>query len=143
MILDKSYGVIVILRGKEDKFLLLKQTNGHWSFPKGHKEEEESEIDTALRELKEETGISNVELIDEKNFVHSYDYLVEGNNIHKTNKYFIGFIKDDKVLIQEKEITDYKWATYEEALETFTYENQKKFISEVKKFLEEYDKIGI
>ncbi|MDD3662983.1 MAG: NUDIX domain-containing protein [Candidatus Pacebacteria bacterium] len=141
MILDESYGVIVILKGEEDKFLLLKQTNGHWSFPKGHKEGEESDIDTAFRELEEEAGISAVELIKDKNFVHSYEYLAEGNNIHKTNKYFIGFVKDDKVLIQEKEITDHKWVTYKEALETFTYENQKEFISEVKKFLEEYVKI--
>lgn len=57
----RSCGIIPYRRTEEGiRYLVLLQTNGFWSFPKGHMEPFESETDTALRELKEETGLSAV-----------------------------------------------------------------------------------
>ncbi|MFH1332713.1 MAG: NUDIX domain-containing protein, partial [archaeon] len=56
MIKEKSAGVIVYNNGE---FLILQYTAGHWDFPKGHIEKGETERETALRELKEETGITD------------------------------------------------------------------------------------
>lgn len=58
-LLRKSCGVIPYrLNGKIPEFLILLQTNSCWSFPKGHMEPFESETETALRELREETGLT-------------------------------------------------------------------------------------
>ena len=54
MKLEKSCGSIVI---DNDKVLLVKHNAGHWDFPKGHVEANETEVDTAIREVKEETNI--------------------------------------------------------------------------------------
>ena len=51
---EKSCGCIII---EDKKVLLIKQTNGIWGFPKGHVEENETELQTAEREVKEETNL--------------------------------------------------------------------------------------
>ena len=81
MIEDKSYGIIVVLRkeSEEDRFLILRQTNGHWSFPKGHKEGDESDKESALRELAEETGITEVIFADLPNVFEDYEVKVDGS----------------------------------------------------------------
>ena len=64
MIREKSCGALVY-RKKQDKveLLLIKHRNGgHWSFPKGHVESGENEYQTALREIKEETGLDLLEI---------------------------------------------------------------------------------
>ena len=64
--MDKSCGVVLFNSGK---VLLLRHSStssrggGHWDFPKGHIDEGESEIQTALRELEEETGIAHTNVI--------------------------------------------------------------------------------
>ena len=57
---EKSCGAIII---KEGKVLLLQEVEGHWSFPKGHVENNETEIETVVREVKEETNLDII--IDE------------------------------------------------------------------------------
>ena len=51
---EKSCGCIVL---DKRTVLLIKHNSGHWDFPKGHVEGEESEVETAIREVKEETGL--------------------------------------------------------------------------------------
>lgn len=135
MIEDRSYGVILILRegGVEDKFLLLHQRNGHWSFPKGHKEGEETPKETAFRELKEEASITDFTLSDLPTISEEYTYVDPDSKetYHKIVEYFILFAKDDKVTIQDREILDYKWATFTESLKLFTFPESKRIISEV------------
>ena len=48
---------------------------GHWGFPKGHQDAGESEKETAIRELKEETGIDAVNLLEDKTFTEHYSFL--------------------------------------------------------------------
>jgi len=55
------------------EYLLLNYTAGHWDFPKGNIETGEDEIDTARREIREETGIDDVEFLkDFKNKIQYY-----------------------------------------------------------------------
>ena len=66
MIKEKSAGVIVFRRHPQEglQFLILYHRGNYWNFPKGKLEEGESEMEAALRELKEEAGIDRVRLID-------------------------------------------------------------------------------
>ena len=64
MLMEHSCGAIVFVRHKEREYLLLHYGMGHWGFVKGHVEDNETEKETALRELKEETGLSKVEFIE-------------------------------------------------------------------------------
>ena len=55
---EKSCGAVVYREtGEQIEILLIRHKNGgHWAFPKGHVEKKETEEDTALREIREETG---------------------------------------------------------------------------------------
>ena len=137
---DKSYGVILILRKKneDDKFLILHQTKGHWSFPKGHKENNETPKEAAVRELFEETGISDVFFAELPSIKETYSFEYKGDNYNKMNEYFIAYTNNDEVKIQDSEVQNYKWATYEEALKTVTFPE----IKEVLKYAKEYTDIN-
>ncbi|MBK6536405.1 MAG: NUDIX domain-containing protein [Ignavibacteria bacterium] len=64
---DKAIGVIVYFEfPRSTKYLIVKHKKGHWSFAKGHKEKDESSIQTARRELYEEAGIKEVEFLAKK-----------------------------------------------------------------------------
>jgi len=54
----KSCGAVVYRENAQVKYLLLHYGGAHWDFVKGEMEEDESEEETARRELEEETGIT-------------------------------------------------------------------------------------
>ena len=60
---EKSCGAVVFKRQKDgtSKYLVLHYGAGHWDFPKGKQEKNENEEQTALREIKEETGIDEID----------------------------------------------------------------------------------
>ena len=133
-----SCGVIVVYKEIPNKFLLLKQNEPHsWSFPKGHMEKNEEPKETALRELLEETGIKKINLLrlpilEEK----KYKVVDNKERVYKTNKYFIGFVDSKKVTIKKDEIAEYRWVTYEEALDLFEYKNRKEVLKQAQAYLE-------
>ena len=70
---EKSCGSVIFKRQKDGiKYLLLHYSAGHWDFPKGHQEKNEKEEQTAAREIKEETGIEDIEFVD--NFLETIKY---------------------------------------------------------------------
>lgn len=134
---DKSFGVIPVLRkGESYYFLLIQHHAGHWAFPKGHAEKGESEAETAKREFEEEIGIKKFKIVPRVCFIERYKYKLGGKLIDKTVKYFLAFVKDKTVKIQEKEISDYKWVSFNEALELITYKETDNVLKEVKEYLE-------
>ena len=121
---EKSCGCIII---ENEKVLLVKQTKGNWGFPKGHIEENETEIETAIREVKEETNI-DVEIENKKRYV--VKYLTERGNM-KEVVYFLAKNIGGKIQAQESEINEIKWISLKDAIETITYDNTKTLFQQV------------
>jgi len=139
---DRSYGIVPIFkRDKMFEFLLVKHRGagpgrpGHWAFPKGHKEKGESMLAAAKRELGEENGIKKCIVDDNKRFTEKYVFKKERKLVLKTVTYFIAIVRDKKVKIQKKEIDDYAWLSFEQALGRVTFIESKKILQEVKEYL--------
>ncbi len=133
---DRSFGVIPIYqKAGEARYLLIQHHAGHWAFPKGHAEPGESEAQTALRELREETGIRDVTLRADMHITETYRFLRNGQAVEKTVRYFVGLVHHDAVHIQAEEIRSYRWATYEEAQALITYEETRRLLSEAQRLL--------
>lgn len=133
---EMSCGAVVynIFEGTT-KFLLIKHVNGkHWAFPKGHVENNETKVETALREIKEETGL-DVELDD--HFCKMVSYNVNPH-ILKDVFYFVAKTKAgaDKVSLQKEEISKYGWFDFYEALSVLTFQNDKNVLISAKEYLE-------
>lgn len=126
---EKSCGCIII---DKDKVLLVKHNKGHWDFPKGHIEEGETEIETAIREVKEETNI-DVNVQKEKRYVVEY-YPEE--NIHKEVVYFLATNQSSEIIPQQSEIEKIEWVPLEEAENKITYNTSKELIKKVIKEIE-------
>lgn len=121
---EKSCGCIVI---KNNKVLLIKQVTGIWGFPKGHVEKDETEYETALREVKEETNL-DVKIISDKRYTMSY--LTERGSYKQVVLFVANEIRG-KIKRQEAEIDDIKWLNYEDALEIINFQNTKDILKEV------------
>ena len=72
---EKSVGGVIFRRNGENiMYLLLKYRSGHWDFPKGHVEADESEEETLRREVVEETGLSDLLIVPEFRAKKRYFY---------------------------------------------------------------------
>ncbi len=133
---DFSYGLIPMYRdGDSVEFLLTQHIEGHWAFPKGHAEENESLLETAQREFEEETGVVQYRVDESKTFQEEYYPQQDGEVLHKIVIYYPAWVSDKKVKIQESEVADYGWFEYKEALKKITFSGSKKILREVKKYI--------
>ncbi len=138
---DFSYGVIPLCKTESDTMVLLVHQRSHrgeqfWTFPKGHPEVGESKETTALRELKEETGIADIRLLPDILFSTEYVFVHEDLKIHKRVEFFLGYVNDTKTLItQPHEVVDVQWCDFTTANELLTHQNTRKILAEVKDFL--------
>lgn len=120
---EKSCGAIVYKKeNNEFKFLLVKQSNGYYNFPKGHMEKDETELETSIREIKEET---NLDVEVDTGFRCEISYLMEQKNIIKEAIYFVATPTTFDLKNQEGEITECIWCTYDEVLEKLEFDNLK------------------
>lgn len=138
---DKSIGIIVFLfKDEQIYFLLIRHSGGHWAFPKGHPDKHETEIQTARRELLEETGIKELELISDKILLEDrYKFSGhKGELIHKTVYYYIAEVKNDFVKVDGEEISAYKWCTLEESFAFLVHSETIILINKAYKFIYEF-----
>lgn len=135
---DASFGLIPIYQDQQQlEFLLVKHVIGHWAFPKGHAENQESSLETAQREFEEETGVLAYEVDESMTFQEEYYPQKDGQIFHKTVIYYLATISDKRVKIQPEEIADYGWFDYKTAINRITFPADKKLLREVRKYLME------
>ncbi|MBO5110680.1 MAG: NUDIX domain-containing protein [Clostridia bacterium] len=129
---EKSCGAVILHRsGNSMKVLLIKNRSGNWSFPKGHVEKGETEYETALREVKEETSLS---VVLEDGFREESTYRI-GRNTEKLVVYFLAFSETLHVKIQYQEISAYNWVDVKNAAEAISFDNDRRILQNALEFI--------
>lgn len=130
---ERSAGVIVCMEKPDgNRFLLLNYPTGHWDFVKGKIEQGETLHQTAVRETKEETGISDLEFVEGFEEKINYNFQFEGELIQKEVIFFLAKTKTHTVNVSHEHL-DYTWLDYDNALEKVTYQNAKNMLSKANK----------
>ena len=135
MIEERSAGTVVYRKTPtEIVFLLLHYPSGHWDFVKGKIEEGESPNETVVRETKEETGISDLEFVNDFEENIKYNFQYDGSLIHKKVIFFLAQTKTEKIIISHEHL-DYVWLPFDQAHQKTTFENAKIVLSKSNKLL--------
>jgi len=148
---EKSAGAVIYAKelGKIH-YLLLHYTpaeagkHGHWGFAKGHVEKDETEEQTARREIAEETGIKDLKIIPgfkelEKYFFRKV-YGLKGEArkkapwVFKLVVFFVAETKTKEIKISNEHI-GFVWLQYKDALKKITFKNSKKLLKEANDFI--------
>jgi len=133
---ERSSGIVLFLEKPEgNRFLLLNYPTGHWDFIKGKIEQGETEHQTAVRETKEETGISDLEFFDGFKENINYNFQYEGELIYKEVVFFLAKTKTETVMVSHEHL-GYTWLDYKNAIEKTTYQNAKDVLSKANDLLQ-------
>ena len=135
---EVSAGIILVNNISDhnsEEILLLRHTAGHWDFPKGNIEQGETELDSAIRELMEETGITRFRIMPNFRYAITYRYRRNQRIILKKVTLFLG-TTDLKIVTLSNEHIDYTWEHIDKAYEIVKYKNAKRILVNVKKFIQ-------
>ena len=131
---EKSVGAVVFrMENNEKKYLLLHYGAGHWDFVKGHVERDETEHETMIRELREETGIRDAHLLKGFREEIKYQFQRRKDTVYKKVIFYVLETETKEVVISH-EHADYKWLNYDESMELLTFENAKKILGLANEF---------
>jgi 8-oxo-dGTP pyrophosphatase MutT (NUDIX family) len=125
-------GVVFRVKNGGLEFLLLQDVKGRWSIPKGHVESGETLEQTAVREIEEETGLSQIKIIDKLDKIHFF-YRMNGKLIFMTTFVFLmEATEPDETLQPEKSegIIDVSWFDEAAALRAIEYKATRVLVEE-------------
>ena len=136
--MEKSCGIVLF---HSEDFLLIQHSvklgeMGHWDFPKGHIEGNETELETATRELEEETGINEFQLVSGFKEKICYNIHKDSKVIPKEVSFFLAKSLTKNVKLSS-EHQNYKWLNFRSALDQLTYSNAKEVLVKAKNFLDD------
>lgn len=133
--LEHSAGAVVFTReAGEPRFLIVRSVHGHHGFPKGRIEAGETEAQTALREIAEETGL-RVRLLSGFRGVELYP-LPERPNTWKQLILSLAEYENQTPVPQRSELTEARLLRFEEALAVLEYEDDRRVLREAKDYLQ-------
>jgi bis(5'-nucleosidyl)-tetraphosphatase len=135
MLNERSCGAVVFNKSNgETKYLLLQYEAGHWDFVKGNVEVGESEQETTVRELGEETGIVDACFVEGFREKIAYYYKRQGATVYKEVVFFLMETKTTNVKLSFEHI-GFAWLTYEQTMERLTFKNARDVLQKANKFL--------
>ncbi len=132
---ERSAGVVLIRRQNGDVRYLLLDYDKHWDYSKGHVEAGESDESAALREVHEETGISDLTLLN--GFARQIVYFFRDKKkglIQKTVVFFLGESNAGNVQLSHEHV-GHAWLDFEAALERLTFASAKEVLRAAHAFL--------
>jgi 8-oxo-dGTP pyrophosphatase MutT (NUDIX family) len=131
----------LVFRKDKDRLmvLLIKDTYGKWTWPKGHAENGESSRETAIREIREETGLSRLRIVGEAG-VQGYSFEKDGTSIDKEVRVYAVETDEKDISIQEEEVVAGEWLAVEEALDRIEYAGSPDILKKAIRIFKRYDK---
>jgi len=130
--METSCGVVLVNLGS---ILLLQYPQGHWDLPKGHVEkDDDNNYETAKRELKEETGISELSFIENFEYRTEYQFKHKGKRKSKQVYWYIATTEEISINLS-KEHHNYVWLDWELAIEQATHTETKELIKTAYEFM--------
>ena len=135
MIEETSAGSVIFRKeGTKNLFLLLHYPSGHWDFVKGKMEKGETTHQTAIREAKEETGITDITFVENFEEWIKYNFKYQGELVQKKVVFFLAETKTKEIKISH-EHSGYTWLDYNESMEKTTFDNAKTVLTKAQKIL--------
>lgn len=126
------------------EYLLLKHSRGSfWDFPKGRRERGENDLQTAKREICEETGCKppHLKILRRLKFVIRYSVQRGKLLLNKEVRLFLVRVSRDFQVELSEEHLNFEWMTYEEALKRITHNSSKKSLIEAHSWIQENSKL--
>jgi 8-oxo-dGTP pyrophosphatase MutT (NUDIX family) len=140
--MDRSYGIIPVRKGGMGwEVLLIHQISNargdsYWIVPKGHPESGESPVETATRELYEETGLRPDSVNDAHPITLSYRFKHAGAIVQKTAVFFVGYIaRSAELTLQVAEVKEAVWLPLHAAQTRITHANARRMLQKVEDYL--------
>jgi 8-oxo-dGTP pyrophosphatase MutT (NUDIX family) len=114
-----------------------------WEFPKGRRNHKEKDLDCALREFEEETGVSKEKITVVENVLPFEEIFIGTNHKSYKHKYFLAYMNDTEENLENFQITEVskiEWKTIDNCLESIRPYNLEKMrlITNINKVLQEY-----
>jgi bis(5'-nucleosidyl)-tetraphosphatase len=135
--METSCGFVLV---NYDSILLLQYPQGHWSFPKGHiEDDDDDQHSTALRELIEETGIKEIIIDKNWNFRTDYTFKRKGKEIPKQVFWFLAETDELEVKLSH-EHTNYLWLNFEDCEKQLTFRQEKILLQSARNYREKIKK---
>lgn len=136
---EKSAGAVVFRRDKKTGKILYLILHYHfkgdyWDFSRGKMEKGEKEEETARREIKEETGLTDLKFIEGFREVTHWFYRWKGKNVYKEAVYFLAESTESDVKISQEHI-DFTWADFEDTMKVLTFNNTKDIMTKAQNFV--------
>jgi len=135
MIKETSAGIVLYRKeNTKNLFLLLHYPSGHWDFVKGKMEKNETTHETAIREAKEETGITDIVFAENFEEWIEYNFKYQGELVQKKVVFFLAETKTKEIKISH-EHSGYIWMDYNASMEKTTFDNAKTVLTKAEKLL--------
>lgn len=132
---EEAFGIIVTYKNKDVWHFLLVKT-AHWGFPKGHAESGETDLETAQREVFEETGVRIDDVIPDISFTEKYTVSsAQEKEYKKIVHYFLSILSKELKVEASNEAQDANWFSYEEAKKILTYQEAKSLLVTINEWL--------
>lgn len=122
---EPTAGGVVFRRMKDDKIeiLLIQDAKDRWTIPKGHIEEGETAKQTAAREIGEEAGLTDVDVLDWLGKIHFRYRRIDKLVLMTTQIYLVRAKGDTNAIKKEEWMNGIKWFPFNEALDLIEYED--------------------
>ena len=130
MKIEESCGAVVFTRADDKiRYVLIQSLEGVYGFPKGHRKPGESREQTALREIREEVGLT-VSLLPGFSAQEEFP-LPEIPDTRKRIVYFLAEYEKQAIVPQQEELSGYELCPFDEAMQLLQHESRRRILADV------------